>query len=78
MKEIVFKYEFILQEYVYELPVYKYRNRPIVICKLGIKLDTFEVQYNVYDTNDNSYTAYYDREYSKKNKGEVQIWKIIK
>lgn len=67
MKELGFKYDFQLQDYIYEFPVYKYKNIPSIICKLGIDEDTHKIWLNVYDANGGLYTSYYDREYGKSN-----------
>ena len=67
MKSIGFKYDYILKDYVYEFPVYKYGRKPVITCKLGINPDTYEVWFGVYDLKGNSYAAYYNREFHKNN-----------
>lgn len=64
-KEIGFRYDSKLDEYVYEFPVYLYKGRANIMCKLGIKEDTNEVWYQVCDTEGRTYSAYYVRDYSK-------------
>lgn len=67
MKAIGFKYDCILKDYVYEFPVYKYGRKPVIICKLGIDQETYEIWFNVCSTNGVLYAAYYDREFHKNN-----------
>lgn len=65
MKDIGFRYDFYLQEYVYEFPVYKYGRKSTLICKLWVNEENYEVTTNVYDENDKPYPSYYNREYGK-------------
>ena len=67
MKTIGFRYDYILKDYVYEFPVYKYGRKPVVTCKLGIDSDNFEVWFSVYDSKGTIYAPYYDREFHKNN-----------
>lgn len=62
-KELGFRYDTKLDEYIYEFPVYLHKGRPNIICKLGIKEDNNEVWYQVCDTEGRTYSAYYDRDY---------------
>ena len=64
-KDLGFKYDFLLQDYVYAFPVYKYNKRPVLICKLGVDDETSIVWFNVYDEKDELYHPYYNREYGK-------------
>ena len=66
MKSIGFKYDYILKDYVYEFPVYKYGRKPVVICKLGINPETYEIWFNVC-SNGALYAAYYNRELHNNN-----------
>ena len=77
MKSIGFKYDYILKDYVYEFPVYKYNKKPIITCKLGVDLETYEVWYGVYSQG-NMYAAYYDREFSTRNNVVKEVEKNIK
>ena len=61
-KELGFKYDIKLGEYVYEFPVYLYRRKPNIICKLGIN-ENNEIWYQVCDTEGRTYSAYYVRDY---------------
>lgn len=63
-KKIGFHYDFTLNEYVYEFPVYKskYASYPLV-CKLSIEEDTNLVIINVYNANGFLYSPYYNRTY---------------
>ena len=63
MKKFGFRYDDVIENHVYEFPVYKFKRRTIITCKLWVDLDTNVVQYNVYDYNKNFYPAYYNRNY---------------
>ena len=65
MKQKGFRYDFLLQEYAYEFPVYKYNKKPTIVCKLGVDNDTNNIWFNVYDIKGNLYPPYYNREYGK-------------
>ena len=67
MKTIGFRYDYILRDYVYEFPVYKYKKKPLITCKLGIDTDNYEVWFGVYDSKGTLYAPYYDREFSTNN-----------
>jgi hypothetical protein len=62
-KELGFRYDPKLNEYVYEFPVYLYKGRPNLVCKLGIKEDNNEIWHSVCDTTGRTYSAYYTRDY---------------
>lgn len=64
-KELGFRYDSKLDEYMYEFPVYLYKGRPNIVCKLGINEDNNEVWYQVCDTEGRTYSAYYNRKYGK-------------
>ena len=67
MKTIGFRYDYILKDYVYEFPVYKYGRKPVITCKLGLDTETFEVWFGVYDSKGTIYAPYYDKEFHRKN-----------
>lgn len=72
MKDLGFKYDFELQDYIYKFPVYlSQKKEPLVFCKLGIDEETKKVFFNVCDTNGGLYTPYYNREYGKSKVVEV-------
>lgn len=71
-KEIGFRYDPKLNEYVYEFPVYLYKGRPNILCKLGIKEDNNEIWYQVCNTEGRTYHPFYVRSY-----GENKIVHII-
>ena len=77
-RKIGFHFDPILQEYVYKFPVYKYKNKPTIICKLGINEEINEVWFNVYKINGDLYTGYYNREYGKSKIYPVIDKNIIK
>ena len=77
MKSIGFKYDYILKDYVYEFPVYKYGRKPIITCKLCVDTENYEVWYGVYSQG-NMYAAYYDREFHKSNLVVETVEKNIK
>lgn len=64
-KEIGFRYDAKLDEYIYEFPVYLYKGKPSIVCKLGINDDTKEIFYNICDTMGRVYHSYYVRDYGK-------------
>ena len=81
MKDIGFKYDFYLQEYILEFPVFKYGRKPTIICKLWINEENFEVTTNVYDENGRLYPSYYNRQYGKSKVVEIidkNIERVIK
>lgn len=63
MKDVGFHYDFELEDYTYEFPVYKINNKASIVCKLGIDKETNKVWLNVYDINGNLYSSYYNRTY---------------
>ena len=63
-KELGFKYDSKLDEYVYEFPVYLHKGKPNIICKLGINEDN-KVWYQVCNTEGCTYSSYYMRDYGK-------------
>lgn len=72
MKELGFKYDFELQDYIYKFPVYKSKkNEPLIFCKLGIDEETKRVYFNICNVDDTLYTPYYNREYGKSKVVEV-------
>ena len=76
MKKIGFKFDHELEEYVYKFPVYKYDGIPLIFCKLGIDEETKRIWFKVCDSNNISYSPYYNSEYGK-NKIIPQIEKEI-
>jgi hypothetical protein len=71
-KEIGFRYDPKLNEYVYEFPVYLYKGRPNLVCKLGIKEDNNEIWYQICNTEGRTYHPFYVRNY-----GENKIVSVI-
>ena len=63
MKKIGFKYDHSIDDYTYTFPVYKYKEIPLIFCKLGVDEETQKLWFNVYDTNNVLYSPYYDRRY---------------
>lgn len=66
-KELGFRYDPKLDEYIYEFPVYLYKGRPNIVCKLGIKEENNEIFYSICDTEGRTYHSYYVRDYGKSN-----------
>ena len=71
-KEIGFRYDPKLNEYVYEFPVYLYKGRPNIVCKLGINENSNEIWYQVCNINGQTYFPFYVRSY-----GENKVVRII-
>lgn len=72
MKELGFKYDYELKDYIYKFPVYKSKkNEPLIFCKLGIDEETKRVYFNICNVDDTLYTPYYNREYGKSKVVEV-------
>lgn len=72
MKELGFKYDFELQDYIYKFPVYLSKKKePLVFCKLGIDEDTKQVYFNICNVDGTLYTPYYNRDYGKSKVVEV-------
>lgn len=65
MKEVGFHYDYLLQEFVYEFPVYRANGKPDIVCKIVIDEETKELLINVYHLKGSLYKPYYDREYGK-------------
>lgn len=64
-KDLGFKYDFLLQDYVYIFPVFVHNNKPLLVCKLGVDDETSEVWFIVCDMRGETYHPYYNREYGK-------------
>ena len=72
MKELGFKYDFEIQDYIYKFPVYKSQKKePLVFCKLGIDEETKQVFSNICNVDGTLYAPYYDREYGKSKVVEI-------
>ena len=72
MKELGFKYDFELQDYIYKFPVYKSQKKEaLVFCKLGIDEETKKVYFNICNTDETLYAPFYDRYYGKSKVVEV-------
>lgn len=65
MKNLGFRYDHDLDDYIYKFPVYKCDKVPLIFCKLGIDEETNRVWFNIYDANNTLYAPYYDNEYGK-------------
>ena len=65
MKDLGFHYDFGIEDYVYEFPVYRLNGKTQIVCKLGVDEETNQIWFNVYDTNHNLYPSYYNRTYGK-------------
>lgn len=66
MKELGFKYDFEIQDYIYRFPVYlSQKKEPLVFCKLGVDEETKQVYFNVTNKDGTLYAPYYDRQYGK-------------
>lgn len=66
-KELGFKYDYELGDYVLKFTVYKYGKIPLIFCKLGIDEETNMIWHCIYDASNNLYTPYYNREYGRNN-----------
>lgn len=65
-KEIGFQYDENLDTYVYEFPVYRFRNKALLVCKINIEDETNLVIANVYNKSTKElYSAYYNRTFGK-------------
>lgn len=62
LKNKEFKYNYQEDYYTYIFPVYKYKKKSLLFCKIYIYSDGI-VKYNVEDNNGNTYANYYNREY---------------
>lgn len=72
MKELGFKYDFELQDYIYKFPIYLSKKKePLVFCKLGIDEETKRVFFNICNVDGTLYTPFYNREYGKSKVVEV-------
>ena len=68
MKELGFRYDYIIKDYIYQFPVYKSKkNEPLVFCKLGVDEETKKVYFNVCNADGTLYNPFYDRYYGKSN-----------
>ena len=72
MKELGFKYDYIIKDYIYQFSVYKSQKKePLVFCKLGIEEETKRVFFNVCNPDGSLYTPFYNREYGKSKVVEI-------
>ena len=67
-----FKYSNYNQSYSYDFPVYKYKRKPLIICKMLIYEDEDNVNFTIVGTNGNLYAPYYNRDF-----GQNEIVDII-
>lgn len=72
MKELGFKYDYEIQDYIYKFPVYLSKKKePLVFCKLGVDEETKRIYFNICNIDGTLYTPFYDRRYGKSNVVEV-------
>lgn len=75
MKELGFKYDFVLEDYIYKFPVYLSKKKePLVFCKFGVDDEDEEmkrVYFHVCNTDGTLYTPYYDRQYGRSKVVEI-------
>lgn len=66
-KDLGFKYDYYLEDYVYEFPVYKSKadNKTSLSCKLIVNEKNNIVSYIVCDMNGDVYAPYHNRYYGK-------------
>lgn len=64
-RNLGFYYDVKLKEYVYKFPVYLYKHKPLIFCKLGVSEDDNKIWYTVCTNSDVTYAAYYDRYFGK-------------
>lgn len=76
-KELGFRYDPKLNEYVYEFPVYLYKGNPNIICKLGINEEN-EIWYQVCDIGGHTYSPYYVRCYGTNKVVQIIDKNILK
>ena len=66
MKELGFKYDYEIQDYIYKFPVYLSKKKePLVFCKLGVDEGVKRIYFNVTNKDGTLYAPYYDRQYGK-------------
>lgn len=66
MKELGFRYDYEIQDYIYKFSVYKSQKKePLVFCKLGVDEETRQIYFNVCNTDGTLYAPFYDRYYGK-------------
>lgn len=63
-KKLGFTYDRELNDYIYEYPVYLYKDKPTITCKVRIN-ENNEVCFSVHNSNGKIYSGYYAREYGK-------------
>lgn len=72
MKELGFKYDYIIKDYIYQFPVYKSQKKEsLIFCKLGVDEETKQVFFNICNPDSSLYTPYYNREYGKSTVVEI-------
>lgn len=72
MKELGFKYDFELQDYIYKFPVYLSKKKEVLVfCKLGVDEETKQIYFNVTNKDGTLYAPFYDRQYGKSMVVEV-------
>lgn len=65
LKDNGFKYNYQEKYYTYDFPVYKYKRRPVIFCKVFVYEEDKTIRFEVVDGNNNLYASYYNREYGK-------------
>ena len=72
MKELGFKYDYIIKDYIYQFPVYKSQKKEtLIVCKLGVDEETKCVFFNICDVDGTLYAPFYNRYYGKSKVVEV-------
>lgn len=65
LKDKGFKYNYQEKYYTYDFPVYRYKRKPLIFCKVFIYEEDKTVRFEIVDANNNLYASYYNREYGK-------------
>lgn len=72
MKELGFKYDFEIQDYIYKFPVFLSKKKePLIFCRLGVDEETKQIYFNVCNVDGTLYAAFYNRYYGKSKVLEV-------
>lgn len=72
MKELGFRYDYEIHDYIYKFPVYKSKKKePLIFCRLGVDEETKRVFFNICNPDNSLYTPFYNREYGKSKVVEV-------
>lgn len=74
LKDNGFRYDFQEKCYTYDFPVYKYKRKSLIFCKVFAYEDDKTIRLEIVENNNNLYASYYNRKYGKNDLlGDIDI-----